>query len=447
MHLSPFRGSYVALILSASASMAGLALLPAIGQAQTGYAISGGMSNFDCTNETDEPCDEFEVEIEGIHPEDVIHTYRNGNYGVPTITLRDDGLATIVDYRNPHHRTPVHTIEHFGISLRRLSAATGIRGRWMINGRPSTVNGQIPQAGGGTAPATQPLLPTIDAQMGVASTGGEGITLTVSNNDVEQSIWIKRKARVTLGVVSLEALMSNDAAVTTAVAIDAAPFRIAPGQSVTYTGDLIELEDNQSVVFAAEYFQDVYTGGLFNMVHTMGPQLGNVMTATIASPEADCAILAPTILEQPLSQEGPAGSTINLRVRAEDGDLATTYQWMREGVVLVDSPAFRGVDSDELSIEEVSTTSEGLYSCRISNACGSVVTSSALVFVFGHNNAPPRPACAADFNNTSGVTSQDIFDFLGAWFQQYAQADFNGADGITVQDIFDFLGAWFTGCP
>lgn len=25
-------------------------------------------------------------------------------------------------------------------------------------------------------------------------------------------------------------------------------------------------------------------------------------------------------------------------------------------------------------------------------------------------------------------------------------ADFNGADGITAQDIFDFLNAWFAGC-
>jgi hypothetical protein len=26
-------------------------------------------------------------------------------------------------------------------------------------------------------------------------------------------------------------------------------------------------------------------------------------------------------------------------------------------------------------------------------------------------------------------------------------ADFNHAGGLTVQDIFDFLAAWFAGCP
>ncbi len=56
------------------------------------------------------------------------------------------------------------------------------------------------------------------------------------------------------------------------------------------------------------------------------------------------------------------------------------------------------------------------------------------------------PACAADFNALDGVTVQDIFDFLTAWFATSPDADFNGAGGVTVQDIFDFLTAWFAGC-
>jgi hypothetical protein len=58
-----------------------------------------------------------------------------------------------------------------------------------------------------------------------------------------------------------------------------------------------------------------------------------------------------------------------------------------------------------------------------------------------------RPApCPADFNTMGGVTVQDIFDFLSAYFANDPSADFNGAGGITVQDIFDFLSAYFTGC-
>ena len=54
--------------------------------------------------------------------------------------------------------------------------------------------------------------------------------------------------------------------------------------------------------------------------------------------------------------------------------------------------------------------------------------------------------CPADFNGMGGLTVQDIFDFLAAWFSGNPSADFNHVNGITVQDIFDFLAAWFTGC-
>jgi hypothetical protein len=63
---------------------------------------------------------------------------------------------------------------------------------------------------------------------------------------------------------------------------------------------------------------------------------------------------------------------------------------------------------------------------------------------FGVNNT--SPCCLADYNHAGGVTVQDIFDFLGAYFTFNPQADINGVGGVTVQDIFDFLGAYFTGC-
>src|SRR5262249_11205684 len=63
--------------------------------------------------------------------------------------------------------------------------------------------------------------------------------------------------------------------------------------------------------------------------------------------------------------------------------------------------------------------------------------------------------CDADFNGVGGVTTQDIFDFLNAWFAgchgqstiacNGANADINGG-GLGIQDVFDFLNAWFAGC-
>jgi len=58
----------------------------------------------------------------------------------------------------------------------------------------------------------------------------------------------------------------------------------------------------------------------------------------------------------------------------------------------------------------------------------------------------PAAACRADFDGVSGVTIQDLFEFLIAYFSGDARADFNGANGIGVQDVFDYLSEWFRGC-
>lgn len=58
----------------------------------------------------------------------------------------------------------------------------------------------------------------------------------------------------------------------------------------------------------------------------------------------------------------------------------------------------------------------------------------------------PTTCCRANFNMIGGVTVQDIFDYLAAYFLNDPSADFNGVGGVTVQDIFDYLAAYFVGC-
>ncbi|MCB9857485.1 MAG: immunoglobulin domain-containing protein [Phycisphaerales bacterium] len=383
-------------MLVRSLEVAALAILLAAAApafAQTGYTITGGMSNFDCGNHCDEPCDEFEVEIEDIFPEDVVHTYHNSNYGNPTVTLSPGGNSTIVDYRNPNHLTAVGSIEHFGITLRQLSAAGAIHVRWMVNGQSATVNGQVPLPGGGSAPATQPMLPSITADLAAGSTGGDGIACSVMNTDPFQFIWIKRRALVSQGVVTLESLMPNDPVVTTTVPLDASPVLLAPGQTLTVINDLIEVEDNESVVFTAEYFQDLGNVGPFGGNHVLGPMLGNVMTASIASPDSGCSVSSPIILEQPISTTADEGHSVDLRVNADGNDLTLSYQWLKEGLPIVEGGAggnYHSVTSDELSIDELNAETEGFYAVRVTNLCGSVVSDSALVFITGHNDAPTR---------------------------------------------------------
>ena len=73
--------------------------------------------------------------------------------------------------------------------------------------------------------------------------------------------------------------------------------------------------------------------------------------------------------------------------------------------------------------------------CMVSNPCGSATSAEATYTI-----------CTADFNCSGGVSVQDIFDFLAAWFAQDPRASLNHAGPPTVQDIFDFLAAWFSGC-
>lgn len=54
--------------------------------------------------------------------------------------------------------------------------------------------------------------------------------------------------------------------------------------------------------------------------------------------------------------------------------------------------------------------------------------------------------CAANFNGQGGVTVQDVFDYLQAFFAGTPTADFNGSGAITVQDVFDLLAGFFNGC-
>jgi hypothetical protein len=63
-------------------------------------------------------------------------------------------------------------------------------------------------------------------------------------------------------------------------------------------------------------------------------------------------------------------------------------------------------------------------------------------------NSTTTPCCYADFNKIGGITVNDIFDFLGAWFagSPFANVGGDGTSGpLNVQNIFDFLNAWFAG--
>lgn len=74
--------------------------------------------------------------------------------------------------------------------------------------------------------------------------------------------------------------------------------------------------------------------------------------------------------------------------------------------------------------------------CAVSNECGVTSSDPATLTLF----------CSADFNCSGGLSVQDLFDMLAAFFAIDLRADFNLNNTVSVQDIFDFIAAYFAGC-
>ena len=95
-----------------------------------------------------------------------------------------------------------------------------------------------------------------------------------------------------------------------------------------------------------------------------------------------------------------------------------------------------GATTTTLTLTGTVPADAGYYRCHMTSICSSGYTTVAHLTV---------NACTADFNGSGTVTTQDIFDFLAAWFAGSPTANINGGL-LSVQDIFDYLAAWFAGC-
>jgi hypothetical protein len=190
--------------------------------------------------------------------------------------------------------------------------------------------------------------------------------------------------------------MSNNPVVTSSITIDNSPIALLPGQTVSYTSDLVEVEDNQSVIFSARYYQDLFSAGPFNQQHVIGPEMGNVMTASIASPDAGCAGSEPVFQDQPQSINAAAGREVPLRVNVEGNGYPVTYSWLKDGQPIQASRAYAGLGTDELVINELSAATEGFYAVRATNTCGTSLSQSAMVYITGHNIIPSPLGASVD---------------------------------------------------
>jgi hypothetical protein len=64
----------------------------------------------------------------------------------------------------------------------------------------------------------------------------------------------------------------------------------------------------------------------------------------------------------------------------------------------------------------------------------------------GVSNSAMAGCCYADFNKLGGVTIDDIFIYLNAWFAASEFANVGEPGAPNIDDIFIYLNAWFAGC-
>lgn len=142
-----------------------------------------------------------------------------------------------------------------------------------------------------------------------------------------------------------------------------------------------------------------------------------------------------TVIDPPSVTSDPAGITvcenqhILLQTQASGSNLA--YQWKVNGISFTDSANVSGSQTGDLQIQLIKAESAGLYTCEVSNTCGSVNSNPAAVMV----NIPativsqPQPVSACQGEQVSLAVSATGDNLQYQWKQQ----GINITDNATTQ--------------
>ena len=368
--------------------------------------IIGSLGNFDVHNESGHECNEFDIELEGPHPEDVTHTYRNGNYGSPTITALPGNIGIRVVYAHPNHATAPGVIEHFGVSLNYRHPITAQRFQWI----PGTVNVPDPPP---PPPPPPPLpLPRIRTEV-VQTQNGPVIRETCENVDTYgRLVWVLRRETVASREVALEELMPEDPLIQGSNQVDLEPELVAPGTPLIIEEPAPSPGDTESEVIAYEVYSNTrrIVGGEWTDVP--GTMIGTILTAAVTQSQP-CTDLC-RITTQPVSVTAPfdGAAEFTLAVAAPPAGGTPTYQWRHEGVSL------DGEDTPLLRVDPVTDAEAGAYTCAITNDCGTVLSDAAYLTVCHPAtiaNQPANVTACAGGNATFSVTATGSLPMSPQW--------------------------------
>jgi len=131
-----------------------------------------------------------------------------------------------------------------------------------------------------------------------------------------------------------------------------------------FISDIQQIDFSRLWIIAGKYFY-------LTEISTFTPSAKLRSSTKFISAEGSNFCNLPTIFVQPISQLITAGDTAILTV---DSD-ATSYDWLFNGVSI-------GENTDTLEIINFGADNVGNYSCIVSNSCGSIISSIAVLTLF-----------------------------------------------------------------
>ncbi len=160
-----------------------------------------------------------------------------------------------------------------------------------------------------------------------------------------------------------------------------------------------------------------------------GPSASADLYAQNINPDGSFGLTGPVVASQPTNIRACGNNSATLSVSA-CGPGTVQYQWRRGGMPI------DGATGATLVLAPAKSTDAGSYDCLIStDPATSTATSNPATLV----------VCVADFDCVGGVTIDDIFAFLNAWFAGDPRCDVDHAGGVAIDDIFAYLNLWFAG--
>lgn len=139
---------------------------------------------------------------------------------------------------------------------------------------------------------------------------------------------------------------------------------------------------------------------------------------------------------EPQDQSLETGDTLTLVAEAVGG--MVSYEWSRDGTVLVDDSRISGAATPTLTIADLTVEDAGQYQIRALNSCSEDIAAATVTI---------REPCFADLDDNDVLNFFDIAAFLAFYQLQFPIADWNGDGVLNFFDFAGYLDAYNDGCP